>query len=69
MHAWIVDPNLDKQTLEKGNVMTKLSHTVDLLNAAKLSAAKEQDQLLVYLIDMAILRASDSKAEVMKKSA
>jgi hypothetical protein len=49
--------------------MAKLSHTVDLLNAAKLSAARDEDPLLIYLIDMAILRASDVKSDVLKKSA
>lgn len=49
--------------------MAKLSHTIDLLNAAKLAAAQENDQLLVYLIDMAILRANDAKPQSMRKSA
>jgi hypothetical protein len=41
--------------------MPQKSRALDLLKAAKLIAVSENDSLLVYLIDMAILRAKDHK--------
>ncbi|WP_156387167.1 MULTISPECIES: hypothetical protein [unclassified Rhizobium] len=38
--------------------MTKQTYTSDLLAAAKLAAARENDPFLVYLINMAIERAN-----------
>ena len=49
--------------------MTKPSYTTDLLKAAKLAAIKENDQLLQYLIDMAIERASIINTKDTRQSA
>lgn len=49
--------------------MTRLSYTSDLLAAAKLAAEKENDPLLVYLIDMALERASAAKPADVRKTA
>lgn len=47
--------------------MTKQTYTSDLLAAAKLAAARENDPFLLYLISMAIERANVAKpAEAQK---